>query len=83
MSEQVTEQEQENLEPNYVRINVHTIDGATLNGRVNIAGVDRLSDLFTNEDPPFVVLVDVATEHVGGRTLFVNKRHVIWVEPED
>lgn len=81
MSEPVNEHEA--AEPNYVRINVHTTDGMTLNGRVNIAGFDRLSDLFTNEDPPFVVLVDVATENIGGRTLFVNKRHVIWVEPED
>ena len=79
------EEEGRTLDENarYVRITVRTADGETLNGRVNMAGKDRLSDVFTSEDSPFFVLVDVATEDLGGRTLFVNKHHVVWVETED
>jgi hypothetical protein len=65
------------------RINVRTIDGMIVNGRVNIAAKDRVSDLFTNTKDPFLVMTDVRLPEGGARTLFVNKRHVVWVEPEE
>lgn len=65
------------------RINVRTTDGLLVNGKVNIAAKDRVSDLFTNVDDPFLVMTDVRMPEGGNRTLFVNKRHVVWVEPEE
>ncbi len=65
------------------RINLRTTDGLTVNGKVNIAEKDRVSDLFTNEPETFLVVTDVTLPSGGGKTLFVNKRHVVWVEPEE
>ena len=67
----------------YRRVNVKTLDGSVLNGKVNIAANGRASDLFARSDMPFVVLVDVQVENTLHKTLFVNKDHIVWVEPED
>ena len=60
----------------YQRINVKTADGSLFNGKVNISASERVGD-------PFLVMVDVTMPDGATRTLFVNKRHVVWVEPED
>lgn len=67
---------------NYVRVNVRTTDGQTINGKVNVAEADRLSEVFTQSGDSFVVLVDANSETMSGDTLVINKRHVIWVQPE-
>ena len=67
----------------YRRVNVKTLDGSVLNGKVNIAANGRASDLFARSDMPFVVMVDVQMEDTVHKTLFVNKDHIVWVEPED
>ncbi len=67
----------------YRRVNVKTLDGSVLNGKVNIAENGRASDLFARSDQPFVVMVDVQIEDALKKTLFVNKNHIVWVEPED
>jgi len=54
-----------------------------MNGKVNIAAMDRVSDLFTQNDTPFIVMVDVLLREGAGKTLVINKDHIIWVEPED
>lgn len=65
------------------RITVKTTDGSTLTGQVNIGIKDRVSDLFTRSDSPFVVLSDVDTREGSGKILVVNKTHIVWVEPND
>ena len=67
----------------YRSISVKTTDGSTLMGKVNIGIKERVSDLFTKTDSPFIVLVDV--EHSGSarEVLFINKNNIVWVEPED
>ena len=31
----------------------------------------------------FVVMVDVSYKENVGKTMFVNKRHIVWAEPEE
>ncbi|MBW2592672.1 MAG: hypothetical protein JRE58_06685 [Deltaproteobacteria bacterium] len=69
--------------PQYITITIRTTDGSTLQGKVNIASKKRVSDLFTDSDEQFVVMIDVSSRRGSGKTLFVNKNHIVWVEPED
>lgn len=68
--------------PQYKLITVRTSDGSTINGKVNIAAKERVSDLFTKSDTPFIVMVDVVLKDAQGKIRFVNKDHIVWVEPE-
>ena len=67
----------------YRSITVRTTDGSTINGKVNISPDQRVSELFTQKDVPFIVMVDVALKDAVGKTRFINKDHIVWVEPED
>ena len=67
----------------YRNITIKTTDGSTLIGKVNIGLNDRVSDIFTKTDNPFVVLCDVGNRDIAGKVLFVNKSKIVWVEPED
>ena len=70
-------------EPKYRTVTVRTSDGSTIQGKVNLSSKQRLSDLFTKGDEPFIVMIDVLIKEVEGKTLFLNKDHIVWVEPED
>jgi len=74
--------ENQTFQTNYKRITVKTIDGSTLYGKVNIAGNSRVSDLFINCKSPFVVLVDASYKDAYGKVFFINKNHIVWVEPD-
>ncbi|MBU0463116.1 MAG: hypothetical protein KKD21_10290 [Proteobacteria bacterium] len=75
-------------------IRLKLVDGTLVNGQVNInrdkgKGYDRLSDLITNNREPFLVMYNV-TAHPGHidnpihyKTLFINKIHIIWAEPDE
>jgi len=67
----------------YRNVTIRTIDGATLLGKVNIGVKERVSDLFTKTDNPFIVLFDVEHRDISGKVLFINKNNIVWVEPED
>lgn len=67
----------------YKSITVRTIDGSTINGKVNISPDQRVSDLFTQGDKSFIVMVDVVLKDAVGKTRFINKNHIVWVEPDD
>ena len=67
----------------YRTITVKTTDGSTFQGKVNLTEMQRVSDLFTQSPAPFIVMVDVRHREGEGKTLVVNKNHIIWVEPED
>lgn len=67
----------------YRRITVKTSDGETIQGKVYLKPGNRVSDLFTSSDSPFVVLVDALLRAGQDKTLIVNKDHIVWVEPED
>ncbi|MBW2593111.1 MAG: hypothetical protein JRE58_08970, partial [Deltaproteobacteria bacterium] len=65
--------------PQYITITIRTTDGSTLQGKVNIASKKRVSDLFTDSSEQFVVMIDVSSRRGSGKTLFVNKNHIVWV----
>ena len=67
----------------YRTITVKTSDGSTVQGQINISPNDRVSELFTLQKGPFIVLVSACYGDVTGKTLFINKEHIVWVEPED
>jgi hypothetical protein len=67
----------------YRSITVRTTDGSTINGKVNISPDQRVSELFTQRDVAFIVMVDVVDKDAVGKTRFINKDHIVWVEPED
>jgi len=65
------------------KVTIKTTDGSTLMGQINLGIKDRVSELFTRSDSPFVVLTNVDTREGSGKTLIVNKTHIVWVEPHD
>ena len=67
----------------YRSVTIRTIDGSTLLGKVNIGIKERVSDLFTKTESPFIVLFDVKHRDISGKVLFINKNNIVWVEPED
>jgi len=70
-------------EDDYRRITLRTSDGETIQGKVFLTPETRVSDLFTQSDSPFIVLVDALLRSGQDKTLIVNKNHIVWVEPED
>jgi hypothetical protein len=67
----------------YKSITVRTTDGSTINGKVNISPDQRVSELFTQREVSFIVMVDVVLKDAVGKTRFINKDHIVWVEPDD
>jgi len=63
---------------------IYMFDGRTIKGKININPVGRLSDVFTQNQSPFVVIYD-ATIGDGSRkrTFFLNKSGIAWAEPEE
>ena len=74
--------EERGFQTDYRKITIRTTDGSTLYGKVNLGKNDRVSDLF-NSVHPFIVMVDVLFKDGTGKTMFVNKNHIVWVEPEE
>jgi len=70
-------------ETKYKSITIRTTDGSTINGKVNISPDQRVSDLFAQRDKQFIVMVDVVLKDAVGKTRFINKNHIVWVEPDD
>jgi hypothetical protein len=73
---------QKGYDTDYRVVTVKTTDGSTVQGKVNIAPNQRVSELFNIHKGPFVVVVDATFGDVRGKILFINKQHIIWVEPE-
>lgn len=67
----------------YRTVTIKTSDGATVQGKVNVLPNQRVSELFNLQEGPFVVLVNASYGEVHGKTLFINKDHIVWVEPEE
>jgi small nuclear ribonucleoprotein (snRNP)-like protein len=73
---------QQGYDTDYRTVTIKTTDGSTVQGRVNIAPNQRVSELFNLHKGPFVVVVEATYSDVRGKTLFINKDHIVWVEPE-
>ncbi len=73
-------------------IRLRLVDGTLVNGQVNInrsQGYDRLSDLVADHREPFLIVHNVTVHHgnidnpVRHKSLFINKNHIVWAEPDD
>lgn len=70
-------------ETDYRTVTIKTTDGSTVQGKVNISPNQRVSDLLTLQPGPFLVVVDASYMDSRGKILFINKDHIVWIEPED
>ena len=77
------EEKKKEFRKEYRRISVKTIDGSTILGKVNIGIKQRVSDMFTKTDDPFIILFDVEDSYGSEKVFFINKKSIVWVEPED
>ena len=73
----------ENYKAEYKNITIKTTDGSTIFGKINIGEKERISDIFTDNKDLFIVMVDVSYKDNFGKTMFINKRHIVWAEPEE
>jgi len=73
----------ENYKAEYKNITIKTTDGSTIFGKINIGQKERISDIFTGNKSLFIVMVDVSYKENVGKTMFINKRHIVWAEPEE
>jgi hypothetical protein len=68
-------------------VTIKLVDGSLVNGKINLhrsdLDIQRVSDLFTKVDDPFIVVFDATAEGKTGRVLILNKRNIIWIAPED
>jgi hypothetical protein len=63
-------------------VSFKTLDGSVVEGKVNLGYENRVSDLFTKMDYPFIVVFDAM--YVGSpkkKVLVLNKQHIVWAEP--
>ena len=67
----------------YRMITVKTVDGSTIQGKLNISSKKRVSEIFTQTADPFIVIIDAVTKEAQNKTFFINKSHIVWVEPEE
>lgn len=69
------------------KVSIKMVDGSLVQGKVNVFHdedtVQRVSDIFTKLEDPFVVVFEATAEGKSGRVLIVNKRNIAWVSPED
>ncbi|MBU3946824.1 MAG: hypothetical protein KJ826_01205 [Proteobacteria bacterium] len=70
-----------NYKAKYREVTIKTSDGTIIQGKINLSLNERVSDIFTKSDAPFIVMVDAFSKDVKGKILFVNKKHIIWAEP--
>ena len=77
------EKSAEDYQIEYKNITIKTSDGSTIYGQINIGEKERVFDIFTSNESLFVVMVDVSYKENIGKTIFINKRHIVWAEPDE
>ena len=73
----------DNYKTEYRKITIRMTDGTTISGKVNIGIKERVSDLFTKPEKPFIILLNSDHKDDVERVLIINKEHIIWAEPEE
>jgi len=78
--------ESKNIKNRIVRIKL--TDGTQINGRINISGYNRLSDLIMDRSNDFLVITEAILyktdmeNTVKHETIFLGKRYIVWAAPE-
>jgi len=68
---------------NYSGITVKLVDGTVLDGKINILPHKRLSDFINSRDKGFVIMIEGSSLEIKDKTVFINKKKVAWVEPNE
>ena len=64
-------------------ISFKTVDGELIRGKIFVEDGKRISDVFLKGESSFVAVWGVNSLGKQDKVLIVNKRHIVWVEPED
>jgi small nuclear ribonucleoprotein (snRNP)-like protein len=68
-------------------VTIKLVDGSMVKGKINMfhdeGMVQRVSDIFTKVEDPFIVVFDATVEGKTGKVCIVNKRNIVWVSPDD
>jgi hypothetical protein len=70
-----------NYKARYREVTIKISDGTIIQGKINLSLNQRVSDVFTKSDSPFVIMVEAFSKEGEGKVLFINKKHIIWAEP--
>ncbi len=71
------------------KVTIRLVDGSLVKGKINLhkckdeSIIQRVSEMFTKHQDPFVVVFEATFEGVSGRVVIINKHNVIWVSPDD
>lgn len=65
------------------RVNIKTSDGTHITGEIHLEANQRITDLFMGSAEPFLVMLDAASTAGTGKTLILNKAHIVWIEVKD
>ena len=68
-------------------VSIKLVDGSLIKGKVNLHHdehmIQRVSEIFTQIDDPFLVIYEATFEGKSDRVLIINKRNIVWASPEN
>lgn len=68
-------------------VSIKLVDGSLIKGNVNLHHdehmIQRVSEIFTQINDPFLVIYGATFEGKTDRVLIINKRNIVWAAPED
>jgi hypothetical protein len=64
-------------------ISFKTVDGELIRGKIFVEDGKWISDVFLKGESSFIAVWGVNSQGKQDKVLVVNKRHIVWVEPED
>jgi hypothetical protein len=69
------------------RVTIRLVDGSLVTGMINLIQrgetEHRVSDIFVGREEPFVVVFHAVMGEFTDQVLVLNKRHIIWVLPQE
>ncbi|MGA7579102.1 MAG: hypothetical protein ACLQUW_14170 [Desulfobaccales bacterium] len=70
-------------------VSIRLVDGSMVKGKINLqkhkddSVTQRVSEMFTKHQDPFVVVFEATLEGVSDRVVVINKRSILFVSPDD
>ena len=69
------------------KLSIKLADGSVVKGKINLHHdehiIQRVSEIFTQINDPFLVVFDATFEGQSGRVLVINKQNIIWASPDN
>ena len=69
------------------KVAIKLVDGSLVKGKINLHHdeqmTQRVSEIFTQIDNPFVVVFEATFEGRADRVMIINKSNIVWVSPEE